>query len=122
MTELFAQLHEALQYGFVQRAIIAGCFMALGCSVLGVFLVLRRFSLIGDGLAHVSFATVAIALLLHAQPMAVSIPLVALASLVILRLNEKTGVYGDAAIGLVSSFGIALGVIIASTAGGFNVD
>jgi zinc transport system permease protein len=52
----------------------------------------------------------------------VSIPLVALASLIILKLNEKAAVYGDAAIGLVSSFGIALGVIIASTAGGFNVD
>ncbi|MGD8211418.1 MAG: metal ABC transporter permease [Desulfobacterales bacterium] len=122
MTEIFAQIQEAIQYAFVQRAIVAGCFMALGCSFLGVFLVLRRFSLIGDGLAHVSFATVAIALLLDAQTMVVSIPLVALASLVILNLNEKARVYGDAAIGLVSAFGIALGVIIASTAGGFNVD
>jgi zinc transport system permease protein len=122
MMNVFQQIQEALQYAFIQRAIIAGCFMALGCSFLGVFLVLRRFSLIGDGLAHVSFATVAIALLLHAQPMVVSIPLVALASLVILNLNEKARVYGDAAIGLVSSFWIALGVIIASTAGGFNVD
>jgi len=120
--EVFTQIQEALSFAFVQRALIAGCFMALGCSFLGVFLVLRRFSLIGDGLAHVSFATVAIALLLHAQPMIVSIPLVALASLIILSLNEKAKVYGDAAIGLVSSFGIALGVIIASTAGGFNVD
>lgn len=122
MTNVFQQIQEALQYAFIQRAIIAGCFMALGCSFLGVFLVLRRFSLIGDGLAHVSFATVAIGLLLRAQPMVVSIPLVGLASLVILKLNEKAQVYGDAAIGLVSSFGIALGVIIASTAGGFNVD
>jgi zinc transport system permease protein len=122
MINIIQQIQEALQYAFIQRAIIAGCFMALGCSFLGVFLVLRRFSLIGDGLAHVSFATVAIALLLHAQPIVVSIPLVALASLIILKLNEKAAVYGDAAIGLVSSFGIALGVIIASTAGGFNVD
>ena len=122
MTALLGQLQEAFQYAFIQRALIAGCCMALGCSFLGVFLVLRRFSLIGDGLAHVSFATVAIALLLHAQPMVVSILLVALASMAILHLNEKARVYGDAAIGLVSSFGIALGVIIASTAGGFNVD
>ena len=122
MAEIFAQIQEASQYGFVQRAIVAGCFMAIGCSFLGVFLVLRRFSLIGDGLAHVSFATVAIALLLNAQPMVVSIPLVALASLAILHLNEKARIHGDAAIGLVSSFGIAVGIIIASTAGGFNVD
>jgi len=122
MMNIFQQIHEALQYAFIQRAMIAGCFMALGCSFLGVFLVLRRFSLIGDGLAHVSFATVALALLLHAQPMVISIPIVALASFAILKLNEKAAVYGDAAIGLVSSLGIALGVIIASTAGGFNVD
>lgn len=122
MINIFQQIQEALQYAFIQRAIITGSFMALGCSFLGVFLVLRRFSLIGDGLAHVSFATVAIGLLFSVQPMVVSIPLVGLASLVILKLNEKAKVYGDAAIGLVSSFGIALGVIIASTAGGFNVD
>lgn len=119
---MFTQINEALQYGFIQRALIAGCFMALGCSFLGVFLVLRRFSLIGDGLAHVSFATVALGLLLQVQPLFVSIPLVGLASLLILKLNEKGSVYGDAVIGLVSSFGVALGVIIASVAGGFNVD
>lgn len=116
------QIHEAIQYAFIQRAIIAGCFIAIGCSFLGVFLVLRRFSLIGDGLAHVSFATVALGLVLGAQPMIVSIPLVGLASLLILKLNEKAAVYGDAAIGLVSSFGVALGVMLASIAGGFNVD
>lgn len=122
MINIFQQIQEALSYAFIQRAIIAGCFMALGCSFLGVFLVLRRFSLIGDGLAHVSFATVALSLLLGQQPMVISIPLVAMASLMILKLNEKAAVYGDAAIGLISSFGIALGVILASTAGGFNVD
>ncbi|MBF0254457.1 MAG: metal ABC transporter permease [Candidatus Omnitrophica bacterium] len=120
--ETLAILREALGYTFVQRAVIAGCFTALGCSFLGVFLVLKRFSLIGDGLAHVSFATVALALVLHAQPMLVSVPLVGLASMAILRLNEKSGLHGDAAIGLVASFGIALGVLIASTGGGFNVD
>ncbi|KJJ85601.1 Mn2+/Zn2+ ABC transporter permease [Candidatus Omnitrophus magneticus] len=119
---MFQQIQESLQYAFIQRAIIAGCFMAVGCSFLGVFLVLRRFSLIGDGLAHVSFAGVALGLFFNSQPMLISIPLVSLASLVILKLNEKAAVYGDAAIGLVSSFSIALGVIIASTSGGFNVD
>ncbi|MDD5042339.1 MAG: metal ABC transporter permease [Candidatus Omnitrophica bacterium] len=122
MMDILSQIQEVCRYAFLQRAIIAGCFMALGCSFLGIFLVLRRFSLIGDGLAHVSFATVAIGLLLNTQPIVVSVPLVALASLAILSLSEKAGMYGDAAIGLVSSFGIALGVIIASTAGGFNVD
>lgn len=119
---MLTQINEALQYHFIQRALIAGCFMALGCSFLGVFLVLRRFSLIGDGLAHVSFATVALGLLLQIEPMLISIPMVGLASLLILKLNERATVYGDAVIGLVSSFGIALGVMMASAAGGFNVD
>lgn len=122
MMDLLIQFQQALEYAFIQRALIAGCFMALGCSFLGVFLVLRRFSMIGDGLAHVSFATVALALLLRAHPMIVSIPLVAMTSLVILTLNNKARVYADAAIGLVSSLGIAIGVIIASKAGGFNID
>lgn len=122
MIDLIQQIQEAVQYGFIQRALIAGSFMALGCAFLGVFLVLRRFSLIGDGLAHVSFAAVALALLLDTQPLLFAMPLVALASLLILQLNEKAQIYGDTAIGLVSSFGIALGVLIASTANGFNVD
>ncbi|MDP2913286.1 MAG: metal ABC transporter permease, partial [Candidatus Omnitrophota bacterium] len=120
--DILHQTGEALQYAFVQRALIAGAFLALGCSFLGVFLVLRRFSLIGDGLAHVSFATVALGLLLQVQPMVISIPLVGLASLLILKLNEKAALYGDAAIGLAASFGVASGVILASIAGGFNVD
>lgn len=119
---LIPQITEALQYGFIQKALIAGCLIAVSCSFLGVFLVLRRFSLIGDGLAHVSFATVAVGLLLHQQPVILSLPLVALASLLILKLNEKAGLHGDAAIGLVASFGVAAGVLIASLAGGFNVD
>ncbi|MCD4812339.1 metal ABC transporter permease [bacterium] len=120
-TGFFAQLSEALGYLFIQRALIAGCFVALSCSSLGVFLVLKRFALIGDGLAHISFATVAIGLLLGVYPIYISIPLVMLASLWILRLAEKN-VHGDTAIGMVSSIGVAIGVIIASMAGGFNVD
>ncbi len=122
MEHVFNQIQEALQYSFIHRALIAGCCIALGCSFLGVFLVLRRLSLIGDGLAHVSFATVAFALVVHAQPMLISMPLVGLMSLLILKLNEKAQVYSDAAIGLVASFGIALGVLLASTGGGFNID
>jgi len=116
------QISEALQYTFIQRALVAGCFIALSCAFLGIFLVLRRFSLIGDGLAHVSFATIALGLFLHTQPMIISIPLVAVASLWILRLTERSQIYGDAAIGLISALGIASGVMFASLAGGFNID
>ena len=116
---------EILSYGFIQRALIAGILIAVLCAVLGIFLVLRRLSLIGDGLAHVTFGSVAVALLLRVNPVYVtlaSVPLVLLSSLGILKLTEKARIYGDAAIGIVSSLGIACGVLLASVAGGYNVD
>lgn len=113
---------EALQYAFIQKALIAGVLIATSCSFLGVFLVLKKFSMIGDGLAHVSFATVAIALLLALPPLLVSIPLVILSSFLILKLNEKANLHGDSAIGLVSSLAVAIGITIASLAQGFNID
>ena len=116
------EIYEYLQYGFIQRALVSGAFIALACSTLGVILVLRRFSLIGDGLAHVTFGSVALGLFLRIYPVYVSIPVVMLSSLGILTLTQRARLYGDAAIGVVSSFGIAGGVILASVAGGFNVD
>jgi zinc transport system permease protein len=116
------EILDFLQYEFIRRALITGSFIALACSILGVLLVLRRFSLIGDGLAHVTFGSVAIGLLLKQHPLYVSIPIVMLSSLGILKLTEKARLYGDAAIGIVSSLGIAGGILIASIAGGFNVD
>jgi zinc transport system permease protein len=116
---------EILSYGFIQRALVAGILISVLCAVLGIFLVLRRLSLIGDGLAHVTFGSVAVALLLRTDPVYVtlaSVPLVMLSSLGILKLTEKARIYGDAAIGIVSSLGIACGVLLASVAGGYNVD
>jgi zinc transport system permease protein len=118
-------LTEILSYGFIQRALIAGTLIAVLCAVLGVFLVLRRLSLIGDGLAHVTFGSVAVALMFRINPVYVtlaSVPLVLLSSLGILKLTDKARIYGDAAIGIVSSLGIACGVLLASVAGGYNVD
>jgi zinc transport system permease protein len=116
------EILHALSYGFIQRALVAGAFISVLCAVLGVFLVLRRFSLIGDGLAHVTFGSVALGLLLGVYPFYVAVPVTCLSSLGILKLAEKTRLFGDAAIGIVSAFGVAAGVIMASMAGGFNVD
>lgn len=116
---------EILSYGFIQRALLAGTLIGVLCSMLGVFLVLRRMSLIGDGLAHVTFGSsaVAIALQLYSvSSLLVSLPLVLLSSLGILKLTEKTRLSGDAAIGIVSSVGISMGIILASVGGGYNVD
>ncbi len=122
MTDIIELIKEALSYSFMQRAIIVGVFIALSSTLLGIFLVLKKYSMIGDGLAHVSFATVAIALFLGTSPLLISIPIVILSSIFIMQLNEKAGLHGDAAIGLVSSFSVALGVLISSVAGGFNID
>lgn len=120
MTDI--QFFEFFNYEFIQRALLAGSFIAIVCSILGVLLVLRRLSLIGDGLAHVTFGGVAIGLLLKQHPIYIAIPIVTLSSLGILKLMEKARMYGDAAIGIVSSFGISVGVMIVSMAGGFNID
>lgn len=115
-------IFKILEYSFIQRAFLTGTFVAVLCSTLGLFLVLRRLSLIGDGLSHVSFGAIAVGLLLGFYPIYFSIPLVIFGALIILALTQKAKVYGDAAIGIVSSFALAGGVIIASIAGGFNVD
>jgi zinc transport system permease protein len=111
-----------LSYAFIQKAYFAGTFIAVLCSILGLFLVLRKLSLIGDGLAHVSFGAIALGLFFGFYPFSVAIPIVVAGSYFILRLTERAKIYGDAAIGIVSSIGIASGVILASISKGFNVD
>lgn len=111
-----------LQYSFIQRAFVAGVFVAVICSALGLFLVLRKMSLIGDGLSHVSFGAIALGLFFGVYPFYIAIPLVILASILILKISEKAQVYGDAAIGVVSAIGISGGVILAGLSNGFNVD
>jgi len=113
---------QLMEYTFIVRALIAGSFIALLCSCLGVILVLKRLSLIGDGLAHVTFGSVALSLLLKIQPVYVSMPIVALSSLAILKLTKRARIYSDAAIGMVSAVGVSVGILLASVAAGFNVD
>lgn len=115
------QIHF-LHYTFIQRAYLAGSLIAVLCAMLGMFLVLRKLSLIGDGLSHVSFGAIALGLFFGFYPFSVAMPIVLIASYFILKLTEKTKMYGDAAIGIVSSLGIAIGVILASLSKGFNVD
>jgi len=110
------------QYGFIQRAFVTGIFVAMLCSTLGIFLVLRRLSLIGDGLSHVSFGAIALGLFLGVFPLYVAVPVVIIGSLGIVFLMEKTKTYGDAAIGIVSSVGLSIGIILASISHGFTVD
>ncbi|HOJ43259.1 MAG TPA: metal ABC transporter permease, partial [Syntrophorhabdaceae bacterium] len=109
-------------HGFIQKALIAGFFIATLCSMLGVFLVLRNLSLIGDGLSHVTFGSIAIGILFKTYPFYIAIPIVMASAIGIMKLRERTGLLGDSAIGIIASFGIASGVFISSIAGGFNID
>jgi len=85
---------DYLQYGFIQRALISGVFIALLCSILGVLIVLRRLSLIGDGLAHVTFGSVALGLALRIYPLYVTLPIVLVSSIGILKMTERARMMG----------------------------
>lgn len=113
---------NVFQYDFMVRAIVVGIAVAISSSFLGSFLVLRNYSMIGHGLAHVSFGAVAIALFFDQTPILVTIPIVILASLFILYLSEHSSIGGDASIGLFSSVALATATILASVRGGFSTD
>jgi len=122
MENVFTGIISSLQYGFIQKAVAGGIFTAISCSILGVFLVLKKQSFIGDGLAHISFTSVAVAFLTGNSPLFISIPIVVAASILILKIDEKVKINPDAAVALVASFIFAVGVIITSLSKGFNVD
>jgi zinc transport system permease protein len=109
-------------YGFLQRALLAGLFIAIACALLGVFLILRRDAMIGHGLSHVAFAGVALGLFLNMMPVAAALIVAVGASLAIMRLKTKAGLYGDTAIAIFSSVGFALGVLVATLSHSFNID
>ena len=107
---------------FMQRAIIGGIFISLCSSLLGVSLVLKRYSMIGDGLSHVGFGAVVVASAVGFAPLAVAIPVVVLSAFLLLRLGEGSEIKGDAAVALVSTGALAIGVVASSVSGGMNQD
>ncbi|MGQ9671697.1 MAG: metal ABC transporter permease [Candidatus Aminicenantales bacterium] len=111
-----------LAYGFLQRALVAGVFVSIACALLGLFVVLRRDAMIGHGLAHVTFGGVALGLFLNLMPLAVALLTAVLAAWAIIKVKEKAGLHGDTAIGIISSAGLALGIVLVSLAHSFNVD
>lgn len=109
-------------YGFLQRALLAGVFIAIACALLGIFLILRRDAMIGHGLAHVTFAGVALGLFLNVMPLATALFVAVAASLIIMKLKVKAGLHGDTAIAIFSSVGFALGILLVTLSQSFNVD
>ena len=115
-------LLEMFTYPFILRAFVVGILVALCAALLGVPLVLKRYSRIGDGLSHVSFGALAIAVACGWAPLPVSIPVVIVAALFLLRMTEKSRIGADAAIAVVSASALAIGVIVTSLTTGLTTD
>lgn len=115
-------LLEMFTYPFILRAFVVGILVALCAALLGVPLVLKRYSMIGDGLSHVSFGALSIALACGWAPLPVSIPVVVLAALGLLRMTERSRMGADAAIAVVSASALAVGVVVTSLTTGMTTD
>ena len=109
-------------YPFMIRALIAGALISLCASLLGVSLVLKRYSMIGDGLSHVGFGALAVAMALGVAPLAIAIPVVVIAAFLLLRISENSKIRGDSAIALISTGALAVGVLVVSVTTGMTAD
>lgn len=119
---MFDTVIEMLSYPFMTRAFLVGSLVALCSALLGVSLVLKRYSMIGDGLSHVGFGAMAIAAAMNATPLIVAIPVVIVAAILLLRISGNAKIKGDAAIALISTTSLAVGVMVISLTTGMNTD
>jgi len=119
---VFEVIFEMFSYTFLVRAIVVGALVSVCAALLGVSLVLKRYSMIGQGLSNVGFGSLAVATAFNMAPLSVAIPVVIAAAFLLLRLSENSKIKGDAAVALISTGSIALGVIIISLTTGMNTD
>lgn len=117
--EVFSEIFSS---PILVRALIVGVLVSLCAALLGVSLVLKRFSMIGDGLSHVGFGALAIAAVMNLAPMAVAIPVVLIAAFLLLRLSNNGKIKGDAAIAMISTGALGIGVMAVSMSKGMNID
>jgi zinc transport system permease protein len=113
---------EVLEFGFMQRALIAGIAVAITSSVVGLFLVLRRNSLFGDALSHAAFGGIAIGLATNIYPLWTGLMLSILGAVGITKLRQSTNIPADATVAILLSSGLALGILLISVSGGFTLD
>ena len=113
---------EMLSYPFLVRALLGGALVSLCASLLGVSLVLKRYSMIGDGLSHVSFGALSVAVAVGWSPLAVSIPVVTVAAFFLLRITENSRIRSDAAIAMISASSLAAGIVVTSLTTGMTTD
>lgn len=120
---MIATITEMMSHAFIQRAILVGVLVSLCAALLGVSLVLKRYSMIGDGLAHVGFGILTISAALGmTAPLYISIPGVIIAAIILLKIGNNSKIKSDSAIALISSSALAFGVAATSLASGFNAD
>lgn len=117
-----SMIWEMLSYPFLVRALLGGVLVSLCASLLGVSLVLKRYSMIGDGLSHVSFGALSVALAIGWSPLKVSIPVVILAAFFLLRITENGKLKSDAAIAMISASSLAVGIVVTSLTTGMTTD
>lgn len=113
MSELITKLQFYFTYPFVQYAMIVGLLIALCSSLLGVTLVLKRFSFIGDGLSHVAFGAMAVAVVAGlTEKMVIILPVTVISAILLLRTGQNTKIKGDAAVAMISVGALALGYML----------
>ncbi len=117
-----SEIMNMLSYHFMQRAIIVGVLVSVCAALLGVSLVLKRYSMIGDGLSHVGFGALAVASAFGLAPLWVAVPVVIIAAVFLLNLQQSGKVKGDAAVAIISSASLAIGVITVSLTTGMNTE
>ena len=117
-----SDIMNLLSYTFMQRAILCGIAISFSAALIGVILTLKNYSMIGHGLGEVGFAALALAVALNLPPIAVSIPIVILAAIIIMFISQKKGESADIIIALVATGALAIGVIITAFTSGFGTD
>ena len=119
---MLTMIVQMFSHTFILRAVVVGVLVSLCAALLGVSLVLKRYSMIGDGLSHVGFGALAIAAVLGTAPLAMAAPIVVLSAFLVLRISENSKIRGDAAIAMISTGSLAVGVFIMSLRPGLNTD
>lgn len=117
-----SEILQMFSYPFIVRAFVVGILVSLCAALLGVSLVLKRYSMIGDGLSHVSFGALSVAVAMGLAPLKVSIPVVIIAAFFLLRLRENGPMKSDAAIAVMSAASLAIGVTVTAVTTGMTTD
>ncbi|NLO19043.1 MAG: metal ABC transporter permease [Ignavibacteria bacterium] len=113
---------EIFSLAFIQRAAVAGILIGFVTSYYGVFIVQRKLSFLGSGLAHSAFGGAALGILLETEPLWVALPFTIIISILIVYLKEKSKLSGDTSIGILFSLSVALGIIFLSLKKGYTSD